>query len=199
MQNRTKASAVVTGVRVACIAVWIIVILGCITTYLIYPHSFTAEQIALFLQQFRTEIWVVYLLMSTVRGMTLLPSTPLVLAGTILFPDQPWPVLGVSIAGIFLSSSMIYYFSNFLGFADYFESRKPELDAKIRRRLEHPAGFVFVALWAFFPLVPTDAVCYIAGTTRMAFAKFIAAILLGELILCSFYIFSGGYIMRLFA
>ncbi|MEP6847681.1 MAG: VTT domain-containing protein [Acidobacteriota bacterium] len=197
MQNVTKASTVVTGVRLACIAVWIIVILGCVTTYFIYPDFFTAERIALFLQQFRAEIWTVYLLMSTVRGMTLLPSTPLVLAGTILFPGEPWPVFGVSLAGIFLSSSMIYYFSNFLGFADYFEGRKPEFVAKIRQRFEHPTGFVFVAVWAFFPFVPTDAICYAAGTSRMSFWKFIAAILLGESVLCSFYVFSGGYLMHI--
>jgi len=89
----------------------------------------------------------------------LLPSTPLVIAGTLLFPGQPVAVFAVSILGIMLSSSMIYFFSEFLGFNDFFEGHKPELTHRVRARLEHPLGFIFVAVWAFFPLVPTDLVC----------------------------------------
>jgi len=160
-----------------------------------YPQVFTAENIAAFLLQFQGEIWLVYLIMSALRGFSLLPSTPLVIAGTLLFPGQPFSVLAVSMTGIFVTSSMIYYFSEHLGFNDYFESHKPELSHKIKAKLEHPFGFAFVAAWAFFPLVPTDLVCYLAGTTKMNFLKFIAAVMVGELILCSFYIFFGGALM----
>lgn len=176
---------------------WLAVILAAVGSYLLYPQEFTGEKIADFLLRFQDSIWLVYLTMSVLRGFTLLPSTPLVIAGTLLFPDQPFAVLTVSIIGILLSSSMIYFFSDFLGFTDYFENRKPELTHKIKARLEHPAGFVFVALWAFFPLVPTDLICYLAGTTRMNFLRFIAAVFVGELILCIFYIFSGNYLMNL--
>ena len=131
--------------------------------------------------------------MSALRGFTLLPSTPLVIAGTILFPEQPFLVLFVSMAGILLSSSMIYFFSDLLGFSDYFENHNPARAHKIKRRLERPSGFVFVIAWAFFPLVPTDLVCYLAGTTKMNYTKFIVAVFLGELALCSFYVFSGNY------
>src|SRR4029077_17669657 len=119
--------------------------------------------------------------------------TPMVIAGTLLFPRQSWLVLSVSITGILVSSTMIYFWSDLLGFSDYFENKYCKITEKIRRRLETPAGIVFVFLWAFFPLVPTDAVCYVAGTTRIAFAKFIPALFLGELTLCSFYIFFAGY------
>jgi uncharacterized membrane protein YdjX (TVP38/TMEM64 family) len=66
---------------------------------------------------------------------------------------------------------------------------------EIRKRLEHPFGLAFVALWAFFPLVPTDAVCYVAGTIRMHFLKFIIAVFVGELVLCSIYVFAAGRIL----
>jgi hypothetical protein len=60
----------------------------------------------------------------------------------------------VSMTGILLSSSMIYFFSDLLGFSDFFERRKPEMIQRIKARLEHPLGIAFVAAWAFFPLVP---------------------------------------------
>ncbi len=87
---------------------------------------------------------------------------------------------------------MIYYFSELLGFDEYFEKKSPETVHKINAKLEHPLGFLFVAGWAFFPFVPTDLVCYLAGTTRMNFAKFIAAIFVGELTLCYCYVYLGG-------
>ena len=105
---------------------------------------------------------------------------------------QPFAVLVVSMLGILLSSSMIYFFSEYLGFSEFFEKHKPELIGRLKVRLEHPLGFLFVAFWAFFPLVPTDLVCYIAGTTKMNYWKFIAAVLVGEVMQCSFYVFFGG-------
>lgn len=143
-----------------------------------------------------TVVWAVYFGFSIIRGLTLLPSTPLVIAGIMLFPEHPFYVLAVSMTGILASSTMIYYFSDLLGFSEYFEKHSPRRIERIKERLEHPLGFLFVAAWAFFPLVPTDLVCYIAGTTRMNYWKFIAAIAVGELILCICYIFLGGSLLR---
>ena len=167
-----------------------------VATYFIHPQFFTPQSLAVFLQRFEGLIWFAFLTVSILRGFTLLPSTPLVIAGTLLFPSQPYLVLAVSIVGILLSSSMIYWFSDLLGFSEFFEHRKPEMIHKLKVKLEHPFGFAFVALWAFFPLVPTDLVCYVAGVTRMNFGKFIFSIGSGETILCLIYIFGGAAMIR---
>jgi len=172
------------------------IVVICLTFYLFYPNKFAPQEIAIFLREFHGSIWLVYLAMSALRGITLLPSTPLVIAGAIIFPDQLFWVFVVSITGITLSSTMIYYFSEFLGFDEFFENKNPALSEKLKRNLERPLGFLFVAGWAFFPIVPTDLVCYLAGTIRMSFIKFIAAILVGESILCYFYIFLGGSLIN---
>lgn len=182
--------------RFVFLGVWLATILLGLVTYFVYPQEFNAERIAGFLLRFQGEIWLVYLAMSAFRGFTLLPSTPLVLAGTLLFPGQPFGVLAVSIGGILISSTMIYFFSDLFGFSDFFERHKPELIHRLKAKLEHPLGFIFVALWAFFPLVPTDLVCYVAGATKMNFLKFIVAVFIGEIILCALYIFSGNYLMN---
>ncbi|MEP6787207.1 MAG: VTT domain-containing protein [Acidobacteriota bacterium] len=174
---------------------WIVCIAAGVSSYIVAPQLFTAENIAAFLIRFHNLIWLIYIAFSILRGLTLLPSTPLVIAGTMLFTGQPFTVLAVSIIGILLSSSMIYFFSEHLGFNEFFEGHKSELTHRIKTKLEHPLGSVFVALWAFFPLVPTDLVCYVAGTTKMNYGKFIVAIFVGELVLCSFYIFFGGAVL----
>lgn len=196
-EKNTAPAKLSSAVRHICLTVWICAVVAGVGSYVLYPHWFTADNIAGFLRHFEGEIWIIYLSMSALRGFSLLPSTPLVVAGTLLFPTQPFAVLTVSIVGILLSSSMIYYFSDILGFSDYFEDHKPELTHKLKAKLEHPLGFFFVALWAFFPLVPTDLVCYLAGTTKMNYWKFIAAVFAGELILCTCYVYLGGSIMKL--
>lgn len=177
--------------------IWIGTVAAGLISYISAPHLFTAENIAGFLLRFQSAIWLIYVGFSVVRGLTLLPSTPLIIAGTLMFPTQPFAVLAVSLVGIFLSSTMIYFFSEYLGFNEFFEGHKPELTHRIKAKLEHPLGFIFVALWAFFPLVPTDLVCYLAGTTKMNFFKFISAVMVGESILCIFYIFFGGTLIDL--
>ena len=185
-------------IRKIVITIWAAIAAASVAAYLIWPHYFSAHGVAAFLQKFQNEALACYLIISIFRDFTLLPSTPLILAGALLFPNQPLLVLAISIFGILASSSMIYWFSDLLGISDYFEEKKPAVVRKIRSRLEHPVGFVFVLLWAFFPLVPTDAVCYVAGSIRMNFLKFIAAVFVGEVILCSLYIFGGGHLIKNF-
>lgn len=187
-----------TFVRTAVLILWFSIIVAALLLYFLWPEYFAPQNIADQIHSYQSAALLIYGLISMARGLTLLPSTPLVIAGTFAFPTEPWLVLSISIFGIVASSSMIYWFSDVLGISEFFETRKADAVAKIRSRLEHPTGLAFVFLWAFFPLVPTDAVCYVAGSSRMNFLKFIAAITTGELILCSFYIFSGSYVIDLF-
>jgi uncharacterized membrane protein YdjX (TVP38/TMEM64 family) len=93
--------------RLTLLVLWAAVVVAAIIFYLTNPSRFTASNIAAFITAFQAEIWLVYFAMSVLRGFTLLPSTPLVLAGTIVFPSQPVGVLLVSLCGIGLSSSLI--------------------------------------------------------------------------------------------
>lgn len=170
----------------------------CIIMYLMHPQHFTAEAIAHFLNRFRNGIMIIYLALHILRAFTLLPSTPFVIAGVLLFPGQPMVVLVVCVAGITLSSVLIYYFSEFLGFDRYLEMKSHGRMAYIRKKLNHPLSTVFVAAWAFFPIVPTDLVSYAAGSVRMKFWRFILGIFIGETLLCAIYIFRGADILKLF-
>ena len=48
----------------------------------------------------------------------------------------------------------------------------------------------------YFPVAPTDLACYVAGVLRLPFWRFLAAICLGETIVCAIYIFSGQLAWR---
>jgi uncharacterized membrane protein YdjX (TVP38/TMEM64 family) len=177
---------------------WILFLITCIGIFLIYSEHFTPQKIAAFIEEFKGGVLIIYLFISLLRGLTLVPSTPFVLAGTILLPNDPFLVLLISIAGIIFSSTMIYYFSDYLGFGTYLEKKYPGKIIKIKDQLQKPTGFFFVFFWSFFPVLPTDAVCYVAGVLRIDFKKYILAITLGELIICSIYIFFYGILSDFF-
>lgn len=50
----------------------------------------------------------------------LLPSTPFVLVGVLFFPDQLWLVFFISMLGIVFSGALIYFFSDVMGFDEFF-------------------------------------------------------------------------------
>ena len=178
--------------------IWILFLIFCVGFILTYPELFKPQSIADFLVQFKNTLLIMYFIVSILRGFTLIPSSPFVLAGTILFPGEPFLVLTISILGIIFSSAMIYYFSDYLGFGEYLERKHPQKIVKIQHQLQKPTGLLFVCLWSFLPFLPTDAICYVAGMLKINFVKFMTAMAVGELILCSIYVFFYAYLLNFF-
>ena len=50
--------------------------------------------------------------------------------------------------------------------------------------------------WSFFPLVPTDVICYVCGILRVRFWKFLIGVTLGEGAICALYIYGGDQLLR---
>ena len=97
---------------------------------------------------------------------------------------------------LFQDIFMDIYFSDLLKLSNTIEKIYPQ--HKLKQKMESKYGLLFVFFWSFFPIVPTDAVCYAAGASKMNFLRFILAVFLGELIICSFYVFTGSSIINLF-
>jgi len=170
---------------------WFAILLLGTIYYLTHRELFTAERLADYVLYNKEQLLLVYALLFIVRGFTLLPSTPLVIAGTMVFQSQPFLVLFISMCGIMASTVMIYYFSDRLGLSDFFGKKYAQKMGKVRERLERPSGLLFLVFWAFFPAVPTDLASYVAGTIRMNFGRFFLAVFIGELILCSACVFAA--------
>ncbi len=138
-----------------------------------------------------TPIWWlggVYLLLGCVRGFTLVPATYLVLAGMLVLP--PVPLYALTLAGIVVSSTAVYYFAEAMRLDRFFERRYGPQVARLRallRRRELP----IVIAWSFFPLAPTDAVCYVCGALNVDLKKCLLGVAIGEGAICAVYIFMG--------
>ncbi len=59
-------------------------------------------------------------------------------------------------------------------------------------RLGSPYSTLFVLVWSFFPLVPTDLICYVAGIVKMPFKYLLIGVVVGESILVYCYVFLGA-------
>ena len=161
---------------------------------LFFTHRYiSVSQITAFIQKFNTELLLVYFIVSMVRGWFLMPSTPFILSGVLLFPDQPFTVLGISMLGIMFSAASIYYLSDWLGIGKILTRKYESKIEAMKRKINSKKGMLFVTGWAFFPLAPTDLICFAAGAVRMKIEKFLAGIFIGELPIVAFYVFAGDF------
>ena len=133
-----------------------------------------------------------YLLFGCLRGFTLVPATSLVLVGMVFF--QPWPLFVLTLAGILVSSASIYYFSGALHIEELLKERHARQIDRLRALLNR-YGLPVIIVWSFFPLAPTDLICYLAGAVRIRAWVCLLGVLIGEGAICALYIFVGHAVL----
>ena len=139
--------------------------------------------------------YVIYLIAGCLRGFTLVPITYFIIAGIILLP--PLPLYILTMVSVLVSSTSVYYFSEYLNFDEYFEKKHPKQIKQIKdflTRYELPV----VIGWSFMPFLPTDLICYVCGAMEIDVKKFLFGVVLGEGISCAIYIFLGKEIIGYF-
>jgi uncharacterized membrane protein YdjX (TVP38/TMEM64 family) len=144
------------------------------------PSVFTQESMAEWMLGWGEWAFWGFVVVALGRGLFLVPSTPVVLAGGVLFPDIPLAVFVFSMAGIVLSATVIYLLPGMGGYDALLERKYPDKIARLKVHLVKPHAFWVVAGWSFFPFVPTDVICYVAGLVRMSYRRMILAMILGE-------------------
>ena len=167
-------------IRRVAVVFWVLLVLTLTVLYTVNPELTSPERLVDALHQSGQPILLGYAFLSIVRAFTLVPSTVLIILGTLLFPDQPWFVMASSLAGIVISSPGG-------SVQRKHGSRVRWLEEQMRQK-----GFWIVVAWSAFPFVPTDIICYVAGTLRMNVWVFLCGVALGELPLVTFYVLLGG-------
>jgi len=135
----------------------------------------------------------IYLFLGSIRGFTLIPSTHLVLLGIPFF--RPVPLFILTIVGILISSASIYYFAESLHLDELFEGRHKDRVEKVKGVMQRNQMPIIIG-WSFFPLAPTDLICYVCGVLKVNFLRFTVGVLLGEGTICAIYIFLGDHLLE---
>ncbi len=175
--------------------IWLFIILGILSFYFLNPEFFAAEHIKTFFSDNMYYALVVYLFLGVIRGFVLLPSTPLVLAGMLVF--DPLLLFLVNLICIFASSTLVYYRGQYLGFDEFFNKNYPKQLAKLKLALDKKE-LPIIILWGFFPFVPTDMICYACEITNIKLSKCLIGVAIGESIICAIYIRGGASILNIF-
>ena len=171
--------------------VWLCLVAIVLVSLLIFPDWLSRDSISELLNNFGTMALIVYIVLSLTRSLLMIPCTPFVLAGAISFPQWPLIVFVISFTGIVLGAFLVYSFPSFGNYDEFLEEKYPGKIAALKENMQGKYAFAIVAGWSFFPLVPTDVICYVAGIAKMSFKKMVMALLIGEIPLVTTYIFLG--------
>lgn len=180
-------------VRYFAVGLWFVVVVAALYLYFFRRDLLQSEIHNAFSASVVTG-GVVYFLFGCLRGFTLIPAAYLVFAAIPFLP--PAPLLILTLLGILISSASIYYFSESLHIAEFFERKHQHHVVRVKAVLEKNEMPIIIG-WSFFPLAPTDIICYVCGVLEVDFKKFLLGILIGEGSICAIYIFAGDYLMRL--
>lgn len=136
---------------------------------------------------------VIYVVLGSVRAFTLVPATFLLFVAMPFFP--PLLLLLLTLPGIAISSSICYFFAEALRMDEPFERRYPKQIATLRRLLRRHTLAITIG-WSFMLFLPTDLICYVSGTMRTSFSKFIIGVLIGEGTVYAIYVYLGDWLLR---
>ena len=174
---------------------WIVLVVATLLFYFISPEYFTANALVKILGDNAVSILVFYIVISSVRALLLLPSTIFVLLGVALYPTEPYFVLAISMLGIMIGATLVYFSSLFLTPVALLGKGASKIEM-VEQKMEK-YEFWIILFWSFFPAVPTDLICFVAGSTKYNYWKFFTAVFIGEIILVSVYVFTGSELMAL--
>ena len=171
--------------------IWLLIVVVCAGMLLLYPEALSRDSISDFLNVLGTLALIVYIVLSLTRALLMIPCTPFVLAGGITFPEMPILVMAISYAGIVAGAYLVYSFPSFGSYDEFLEEKYPDKVQFLKEKMHGPYAFWIVAGWSFFPLVPTDVICYVGGLVKMSFRKMASAVVIGEIPLVTLYVLVG--------
>ncbi len=164
------------------LGVWLLLVIAAAMLGWLFPEWLELSRWRMWSDTSGPALWLLLLALQCTCALLMVPSLPLVLASTLLYPDQPAWVLLLALVGVLFSALLIRANARFLRLHSQPLRRRSLRRARVWiRRHGSPA----LCLWCMAPFLPTDLGCYIAAAARMPLSRYLVAILLGESVLCA--------------
>ena len=171
---------------------WIAIVAGALYLYF-FQREFVQAELQGALSTSTLIASVIYVALGSLRAFTLVPATFLLFIAMPFFP--PFLLLMLTLPGIAISSSICYFFAEVLHMDEIFERKYPRQIQTLKRVLQrHPLAITIG--WSFMLFLPTDLICYVCGTLRINYWKFIIGVLIGEGTVYAIYIYLGDWLLR---
>jgi uncharacterized membrane protein YdjX (TVP38/TMEM64 family) len=180
------------AVRYSLFAMWLLIVGGALYLYF-FEREFVQRELQTAFSASIVAGSIIYFLLGSFRAFTLVPATFLLLVGLPFFP--PVLLFLVTMASVMVSSSIVYFFAEALHMDEMFERDHPRQIQKLKSLLSRYQLPIIIG-WSFMMFLPTDLICYVCGTLRINFTKFLVGVLIGEGAVYAIYIYAADYFLR---
>lgn len=157
-----------------------VIITAACCSYFFYTSSLTLLDIEEYFWQNKWALAGAFLALYSIRIFIFLPSTVIIIALGVISKDVLFTFL-VSFVGIAIWLTQTYLLGSLLSSSLEWSTkinRVREYSEKIKKR-----WFSYILIGCFFPVFPTDIICYSAWFIKYNFTKFLIAWMLWELVL----------------
>jgi uncharacterized membrane protein YdjX (TVP38/TMEM64 family) len=179
-------------IRYPLLAVWLLAVGGALYLYFFHRELLQA-QLQDGLSAPTVAASALYMVLGSLRAFTLVPASFLLFAAIPFF--NPWLLLALTLLCIAVSSSLCYWFADALNLDDAFGRKYPDQIRRLTALLQRNELPIIIG-WSFMLFLPTDLICYLCGSLRINYPKFLVGVLIGEGAVYSIYIFAGDYALR---
>lgn len=179
-------------VRYTLFALWVMIAGGALYLYFFQREAVQAQM----RDALSASFWVAsisYLVIGSFRAFTLVPATFPLLVAMPFF--DPWVLMALTIPCIAISSSICYFFAEAIHMDEVFERKYPKQIRRLKELLQRYQLPIIIG-WSFFLLLPTDLICYVCGSLKINFKKFLFGVIVGEGTVYAIYVFLGDYFLR---
>jgi uncharacterized membrane protein YdjX (TVP38/TMEM64 family) len=180
------------AVRYGLFTLWVAIAIGALYLYFFQREAVQSE----LRNALSTSFWIAsisYLLIGALRPFTLVPGTFPILVAMPFF--DPWVLLGLTLVCIAVSSTICYWFAEAIHMDEFVERKYPNHIRKLKQLLQSYQLPIIIG-WSFFLFLPTDVLCYVCGSLKINFKKFLFGIMIGEGTVYAIYIFVGDWFLQ---
>jgi uncharacterized membrane protein YdjX (TVP38/TMEM64 family) len=170
---------------------WSFVIVFVIIFIIYHPEILSATFLQKNINHYQGMVWPIYLGLLLIRVPLLIPPTPLLFLGLLLFPESKLLTVMLVMISSLISATFFYYFAGNTGWYRFLFEKYPKQTKKAEILMNKANAVWIVVLWSFIPIAPGDLICYIAGIVRMPFRVLLIGVVMGQLPLMLLYAYMG--------
>ncbi|MDB1124219.1 hypothetical protein [Vibrio algarum] len=157
-------------------------------------NTYSIDEMQEGIETYQWYFLTVYALIISLRGLLFIPTMPIILM--MASAIEPWLLFLVTLTMSCVSSYLVCLAIDYLDM----QKRINALPGKAIKRAQHwinTMGIPAIAGWAFFPLVFTELIVYLARLAGLARKQIILAVAVGEGLLISVLIFVTDWVTNL--
>lgn len=134
---------------------------------------------------------LVFVSLAVLRIAAFIPSAVFMILGGMMF--NPFEGAALTFISVVLSETIVYVISKIFACShiqNYLIKRNPKLYSLLLRN-----NTKILAIGILCPMAPSDAVCFLAGSTGLSYGKFILTIVISNMPMMILYSFLGSNVM----